>query len=69
MKIPKTFKKLDEHSRFVYALRKKQEYEKKADFWTVICRKLADPFKNNFTPADLDLIDLLLEKEETRIKE
>jgi hypothetical protein len=64
MKIPKTFKKLDEHKRLVYAMKKKQDYEKKAEFWTSICRRLANPFKNDFTPAEIDLIDLLLEKEE-----
>lgn len=45
-----------------YAMKKKQEYERKADSWTVICRKLAE--NKDFTPAEIDLIDLVLDKEQ-----
>jgi hypothetical protein len=61
MKIPKTFKKLSEKDRMKYAMKKKQEYERKADSWTVICRKLAE--NKDFTPAEIDLIDLVLDKD------
>lgn len=62
MKIPKTFKKLSEKERMKYALKKKQEYELKADIWTSICRKLAED--KDFTPMEMDEVDIQLEKEQ-----
>lgn len=67
MKLPKTFKKMAEKDRIKYAMRKKMEYEKKADFWTSICRKLTS--NKDFTPAEIDLIDTLLEKEYPVVKD
>ena len=61
MKLPKTFKKLTERDRMKYAMKKKKEYEDKADFWTIITRKLAE--NKDFTPMEIDLIDVVLEKE------
>ena len=45
-----------------YALKKKQQYEKKADIWTSICRKLAED--KDFTPMEMDEVDIQLEKEQ-----
>lgn len=61
MKIPKTFKKLNANERIKYAMKKKQEYEKKAEQWTVICRKLVTD--TDFTPLEMDMVDTILEKE------
>lgn len=67
MKLPKTFKKMNEKDRIKYAMRKKQEYEKKADFWTIITRKLAD--NKDFTPLEMDIVDSILEKEYPVVKD
>jgi len=61
LKIPKTFKKLNEQDRIKYAMKKKREYEDKAESWTIICRKLVRD--ENFTPLEIDLIDTVLEKD------
>lgn len=61
LKIPKTFKKLNEQERIKYAMKKKKEYEDKAESWTIICRKLVSD--KDFTPLEIDLIDVQLEKE------
>lgn len=60
MKLPKKFKTLSDKDRMKYAMKKKQEYEGKADQWTAICRKLAE--NKEFTPLEIDLIDTVLEK-------
>lgn len=61
MKLPEKFKKLNERERIKYAMKKKQYYEKKADTWTVICRKLSED--KDFTPLEYDLINTTIEKE------
>jgi hypothetical protein len=64
MRLPKQFMKLNATERIKYAMKKKQEYEKKAEQWTVICRKLVTD--KDFTPLEIDLIDTVLEKDESR---
>lgn len=61
MKLPKKFKELNEDERRKYANKKKREYEKKAEFWSVICRKLSA--NKDFTPIEMEIIDTMLEKE------
>ena len=61
LKVPKTFKKLNEQERIKYAMKKKKDYEDKAQAWTIICRKLVSD--KDFTPLEIDLIDCVLEKD------
>lgn len=67
MKIPEKFKTLSDHERRVYANKKKAEYEKKLKFWTRICQKLSS--NKDFTPLEMDIIDVYLEKEHPTVKD
>ncbi len=44
-----------------YANRVKQSLEKNLDYWTKVCQRLSRNL--DFTPLEMDLIDIQLEKE------
>jgi len=61
MKLPRKFKDMTDIERRKYANRVKQSLEKNLDYWTKVCQKLSRNL--DFTPLEMDLIDIQLEKE------
>lgn len=61
------FKDMNDLERRKFVLKRKMQAEKIADFWTKISQRLQD--NKDFKPAEFDLIDTILEKENPDTKD